>query len=1090
MRFPGYRLLVCRGLGCIWLFLAAPVMAEQAMWVVTNTAASGRGSLAEAVEKANASPTGGAIAFRLPAGDSGYDAASGTWRLALSAPLPVVTREGVTIDAGAQKGRIVLQAGREGVEYALTLAASRCRVRGLAIRGFRHGLVIYGAGARENLVRENELGPGNETGVAVVDGAAENTLAENVISGNRSIGVYLGGRETCDNTLRDNRIGCDAGGTTRVPNAIGVMLARASRNLLVGNTISGNDDIGLLMVGKWTERNRIEGNFIGVDPGGRRLLHNDKGIVIKSLANNNRIGGDGAGRRNIISGNIEIGIYIEAADGNVIQGNYIGTDITGRVAVVDGEKVQGNGIEFNTCAKGNVLGGRAESERNIISGHKVYGVVYYGNCRQNSTIGNYIGTDVSGERALPNATGICVDCASHDNDIALNVISGNLNYGMFFVTRGTRGNTLRGNFIGTNAGGDRPVPNDIGMVISTGAADNLVGGPRPEDRNLISGNRQAGLMITNRFTESNRIEGNYIGVDIGGGNRLGNRHGVVLSTYPAGNVLRNNVISGNQDTGVVICEYARGNELLGNRIGTDAAGAKIIGNGAASVVIDASARDNLLERMEADNRLAPAGVLWLPNAKAPVPASGSSHGKGPGEPLASPTERLTIPTIIANEPDTLIAVVVTNTRDRGAGSLREAIERCNRVGGRVRVRFEIPDMDPGFDRTTGQWTIQLAEMLPPITASHLLIDGRRIVLSGSGHSIECAFLILNASNVVIRGFTIREFLYGVQIHGAKARGNRIAGSQLVNNFNAIEILSGAGGNVVGGTTEADRNIIVGNQHIGIRISDADGNRVCGNYVGVDQSGRKAKPNYDGICIEGRSRNNLIGGRSTGERNIASGNIAYGIDLFGAGVKENIVIGNFIGTDATGTAPVPNTYGVLFDDRAAGNILGGLGEGEWNLISGNTAFGAYIYNNGTRGNIVRGNRIGTDVACTYAIPNETGVHIDGGAVSNLVEHNLVSGNLVAGITIFALNTDRNVIRANRIGVGVDGRPLGNGSDGIRIVLGPRGNVLGGTRQENLIANNGGCGIAVEPAERRGNAILENVFRSNRGPDVGAQSEATR
>jgi hypothetical protein len=350
------------------------------------------------------------------------------------------------------------------------------------------------------------------------------------------------------------------------------MLSRASGNVIGGaaegdgNLISGNEDVGILLVGKWTEANAICGNLVGVDRTGTRPLPNNIGVVFKSLANRNTVGGTAKGERNVVSGNIQIGIYVEAADGNRIVGNLIGTDVTGRRAACEGEVVQGNGVEFNTVAKDNVVGGVAPGERNVISGHKVYGVVYYGHCERNATVGNYIGTDISGEAALPNATGICVDCASHHNDIAHNVISGNLSYGMFFVTRGTEYNTLRGNRIGTDARGTAALPNDIGMVVSTGASRNRIGGAEPAEGNLISGNRQAGVMITNRFTEENLFEGNSIGVGADGKTPLPNRHGVIFSTYPKNNRLQGNLIAYNKDAGVVLCEYAEANVVISNRL--------------------------------------------------------------------------------------------------------------------------------------------------------------------------------------------------------------------------------------------------------------------------------------------------------------------------------------------------------------------------------------------------------------------------------------------------------------------------------------------------------------------------------------------
>jgi titin len=590
-------------------------------FVVTHSGPTDAGSLAEAMVRASAAPAGASITFALPTTDPGYQHASGTWRLTLAQPLPYLTKGPIHLDARTQPAapgkaaagpRIVLAAARPDIEYAITSLSEGNSVRGLAIVGFKTGLVIYGPAAARNTIEGNwigvdpaDKGQGNSTGIVVMEGACDNTLRGNVVSGNAQMGVYVAGSKTLRNRILANHIGCDAAGVRRLPNGVGIVIAKAAQTCIgapgEGNLISGNDDVGILLVGKGTESNSICGNLIGTDAAGTRVLYNNIGIVIKSLANENLIGGAATGEGNVVSGNIEIGIYIEAADRNRILGSLIGTDITGRKAVVDGDLVQGNGIEFNTVARDNVLGGLAPGERNIISGHKVYGVVYYGHCTRNSTIGNYIGTDITGQTALPNATGICVDCASHHNDITANVISGNMSYGMFFVTRGTDGNRLRGNYIGTNAAGTAALPNDIGMVISTGASGNVVGGDTPEDRNIISGNTQGAIMVTNRFTEANQITGNYIGTDHTGSAAIPNRFGVLFATYPKANVAKANVICGSTDAGVILYEYAESNLILSNRIGVGA-GNQALGNG-VGVLVGYSAHDNIIGRPGAGNMI-------------------------------------------------------------------------------------------------------------------------------------------------------------------------------------------------------------------------------------------------------------------------------------------------------------------------------------------------------------------------------------------------------------------------------------------------------------------------------------------------------
>ncbi len=276
-----------------------------AVFAVTHTHEAGPGSLAQAITQANAA-SGARIQFQLPSSDPGFDRARGMWTIRLSAPLPNVTGRGITIDGTSQSRavssteapRVALVAEREGVEQALAVLSDGNTIRGLAVGGFRHGVVLYGAGAGSNTVADCFIGlaPGdmpmpNETGVIMVEGARGNTISGCVISGNKSVGVYVADRESRGNVLRGNRIGTDAVGQRRRPNSIGVMLARAPQTVIRGNLISGNDDIGVLLVGKLTERSVIVGNLIGVDATGTKLVHNDKGIVIKSLANGNIVGG-------------------------------------------------------------------------------------------------------------------------------------------------------------------------------------------------------------------------------------------------------------------------------------------------------------------------------------------------------------------------------------------------------------------------------------------------------------------------------------------------------------------------------------------------------------------------------------------------------------------------------------------------------------------------------------------------------------------------------------------------------------------------------------------------------------------------------
>lgn len=451
------------------------------------------------------------------------------------------------------------------------------------------------------------------------------------------------------------------------------------------------------------------------------------------------------------------------------------------------------------------------------------------------------------------------------------------------------------------------------------------------------------------------------------------------------------------------------------------------------------------------------------------------------------------------------AFTVTNTLQSGPGSLRAAIisAQSDVAGLPHTIVFAIPTSDSGFDPASGVWTIVFTdEGLPALTTGYICIDGAtqttfagntnpngpEICLNGNQNTVEYCLSVQNSSYNTIRGLIINEFLYGIQIYGSGSQYNTISscyigcnhdGTQRKGNFNGIEIISGAAYNLIGGSIPGQGNLLSGNEYAGLRISDSHYNQVLGNLVGVSRSGNGALHNYDGITIEGSAVGNQIGGSGSGERNVASGNIAYGIDIFGEGCAWNIVRGNYIGTDITGSFAIPNTYGLLFDDRSHNNVVGGYLLGEGNLISGNTAFGAYFYNNGTNSNALIGNKIGTDISGTSAIPNETGVHVDGATYANLVDSNLISGNLANGITLFATYSDYNIIIRNKIGTDINGtQPLGNGMNGILITQGSANNSIGGdSTLANIIAYNGDNGVKVESDGSVRNRISYNSFFGN-------------
>ena len=136
---------------------------------------------------------------------------------------------------------------------------------------------------------------------------------------------------------------------------------------------------------------------------------------------------------------------------------------------------------------------------------------------------------------------------------------------------------------------------------------------------------------------------------------------------------------------------------------------------------------------------------------------------------------------------------------------------------------------------------------------------------------------------------------------------------LPNDSDGVELDSGSTGNTIGGTTTDAINVISGNIDSGVEIGSS-GNLVEGNYLGTNATATAALGNQsDGVLFDAGATGNTIGGPTAAARNVISGNGGIGIDLAGAGTSGNVVLGNYIGTDLTGTIAIANaSYGISID----------------------------------------------------------------------------------------------------------------------------------------------------------------------------------
>ena len=800
-------------------------------------------------------------------------------------------------------------------------------------------------------------------------------------------------------------------------------------------------------------------------------------------------GGDVAGLAiNRFSAN---GILI-AGEGWNVDSCYIGTDTTGKIAEANG----GAGVEIS--GTGNTIGAATSSPGtgpgNVISGNTGSGILI-DDSSGNLVAGNLIGTDATGSVALGNAGEGVQVLGSSGNTIGAgitstrNIISSNTGDGIELSGAGTSGNVIAGNYIGTASSGTSALPNYAGVKIVSGASGNLIGsnGDGTNDtleRNILSGNLFAGIWITDAGTSNNTVAGNFIGTDVSGNSSIANGSameqvtaggftisgGIVIQNGASSNLVgtsgqsaddvgERNVISGNQNDGIDIYQAGTiGNVVAGNFIGLSAAGTTTLPNTGDGVFLAQTA----------------SNVIGVNLAYGPENADQGNVISGDGYEgieIAAANNNVVAGNEIGTDPTGQTAM------PNPYGIVLEDASSGNLIG------------------TSGQ------------NGANDAIE--RNLISGNVH----AGVLLGTN--VLGGFNDNPPSSNV-VAGNKIGTNAAGTAALGNGGDGVEIYDGSTGNTVGvntafGPESADqRNIISGNSLSGIEITGAGsgGNTVAGNEVGTNAAGAAAVPNHAGVEIDSGASGNLIGTNGDGtsdalERNIVSGNSLVGVWITGSGTNNNVVAGNYVGTDVTGTLAVPNgtspinvattdltSVGIAIEAGASGNRVGTNGTdadtaGERNVISGNNSDGVEIGGNGSSGNLVAGNYIGLIASGTAALGNnQAGVLLLTGPTANTIGgvtaalRNVIGGNGHRGIFIStAANsttpTTHNVIAGNYIGTDATGlAPMTNhADDAVSINLSPA-NIIGGTvaGAGNVLSAAGDSGIFIYGDSRAGRLPL--------------------
>jgi titin len=286
-----------------------------------------------------------------------------------------------------------------------------------------------------------------------------------------------------------------------------------------GNLLSQNALNGVII---WGKKNVVIGNLVGTDVTGSRSLPNQYGVFVSEYGVDTTVGGLKSGEGNLMSGNSSANLDTWGLRTKVI-GNVVGLNLQGNRALTPASH---SDVIMESGATDNVIGGTVSAARNVISGAD-FGVIFSDpNTYQNSVIGNYIGTDITGTRAVPNTNGVVIFMTNHNRLGGSapgegNLISGNTR-GVDLNGYGVSDNIILGNKFGLDSAGRATLPNNIGVSIDTGQTHDAIGGLTRAEGNVFAGG-QAAVWISDPGIEYHYVAGNVIsnttvaGIYIGGG---------------------------------------------------------------------------------------------------------------------------------------------------------------------------------------------------------------------------------------------------------------------------------------------------------------------------------------------------------------------------------------------------------------------------------------------------------------------------------------------------------------------------------------------------------------------------------------------
>jgi len=987
--------------------------------------------------------------------------------------------------------------------------------------------------------------------------------------------------------VQGNFIGTDVTGSTNEGNFQGVLIAGATGNTIGGTTsaarniVSGNGNQDIFLTSGATG-NLVEGSFVGLTASGTSTLYTDGNGVITNYASNNTVGGTAAGAGNVIGGLVIDGIQFGGGSGNLAEGNLLGTDPTGTIALGNGEGV---GIRYGSTD--NTIGGTTPGAGNLISGNGT-GILLPDGDNNNLIEGNLIGTKLAGTGPLGNS-GPGVE-----------------------IVNGSSNNTVGG--LVTGAGNRIDFNSGAGVVIGSYSGDEAIGNAILW--NSIYGNSALGIDLGDDGVTLNTPGGPHSGPnDLQNFPVLSEAATFQGSTYIIGTL---NSAPSTTFTLQFFANatadpsgYGQGQNLVGTTaVTTDANGNASFSASFPTVLptgeaVSATATDPSGDTSEFAQDVAVVAATSPvvavndtynidENNTLTVPAPGvlGNDYDLKGEPLSAVLVTSTSHGILKFESDgaftytpntnftgadtftyyatngtnnSNVAKVtidvnpktftVTNTNDSGPGSLRQAMLDANLATSAPpdTILFKIPG--------TGPFTIAPLTPLPTLTHATVINgysqsgalknnlvygDNAVIEIQISGGNIPGADgLAISGGGSTVEGLSITGFTNGIHLTGSGG-GDLIEGDWIgllpggasAGNASSGVSLDGVTAATIGGVAPGARDILSANG-AGVNASNATAAVIQGDFIGTDPTGTHALENGTGISL-GTSPSATIGGAATGAGNLISGNGNDGIQLNdsvdaliernligtdvtgtvalgngGAGIDvapnpeftatddsilknvvsangggigfitatNNLIQGNLIGTDITGTRPLGNGGDGIGMVDSGDNTIGGTAAGAGNVISDNGAGGIFATSEIFGDNLIEGNRIGTDITGTVAMGN-------GGDGINLIDEfsNTIGGTTAAAANVISANAgdaiafgdvfaSGNLVEGNFIGTDITGtKDFGNEGDGVDVQV--SNNTIGGTVRGagNIIAYNAGAGVAVVD-NSTGVSILSNSIYAN-------------